>query len=97
MRGILIWASSLNKTWLQGLNNPLSNNNSLLREPKLKDSKDKFLSKFLNSKFHLILMLRQPLRLAQPTKARGIPMTLMLSRMFNKTNNNSNNRFRHKE
>ena len=96
MRGILIWASSLNKMRLQELNNPLSSNNSLLREPKLKDSKDKVLSKFPN-RFHLILMLQQLRRLAQPTKAREeIPMTLTLSRMLNKINNNSNNKFHHK-
>jgi hypothetical protein len=82
--------------WLQGFNNPLSSNNSLLREPKLKDSKDKVLSKFL-SRFHLILMLQQPRRLAQPTKARESPTTLTLSRMFNKINNNSNNKFHHRE
>jgi hypothetical protein len=82
--------------WLQELNNPLSSNNSLLREPKLKDSKDKVLSKFL-SRFHLILMLQQPRRLAQPTKAKESPTTLTLSRMFNKINNNSNNKFHHRE
>jgi hypothetical protein len=42
-------------------------------------------------------MLQQPRRLAQPTKARESPTTLTLSRMFNKINNNSNNKFHHRE